>query len=503
MTSRRALLAALGAAVASRPALTTAATTPFTLGVASGDPLPDAVALWTRLAPDPAADDGGLPARAVPVQWEVAADPGFVRIVAAGESRADPADAHSVHVDATGLAAGGTWWYRFHALGWTSPVGRTRTAPAAGAAVASARFAIAACANWEQGWFTPYRAIAADDVDAVLMLGDYLYDYAPAMDAPDLVRAHTPGLCRTLAEYRRRWSQYRTDPDLQAAHAAHPWLAIWDDHEVARDCWREGSPDVAPDAFAAVRAAAYRAWWEHMPTRLPPPDGPRLSIYRGADWGDLAALSLLDIRQYRDEQACGGGIGPRCAAALDPARTMLGAEQEAWLDARLRSSTARWNLVAQSVLMAELDIDPLGGEPSVSADSWDGYPAARARLLAPAAEGATRNLVVLAGDMHSAWATDLRADFRDPASPVVATEFVTTAVSARNQIGPALGLARLANPHLRFVDVRNGYTRLDLDTDRCVATFLAVDDIADPAAAVVVAGRWQTSDGAPGAVAAS
>lgn len=472
--------------------------TPFTLGVASGDPLPDAVALWTRLAPDPAAPDGGMPPEPVAVRWEVAADPDFATIVATGEASADPADAHAVHADATGLAAGGTWWYRFHALGWTSPIGRTRTAPAADAPVTTARFALAACAHWEEGFFSAYRAIADDDVDAVIHLGDQLYDYAPEPGPPAPVRVHTPGLCRTLAQYRLRWAQYRTDPDLQAALAAHPWLATWDDHEVARDYHREGSPAVDTADFATVRAAAYRAWWEHMPTRLPRPDGPDLPIFRAVAWGDLAQIALLDTRQYRDAPVCGGGITTRCDAALDPDRTMLGAEQEAWLDKRLQQSAARWNLLAQSVLVAPLDTAILPGDPVVSEDAWDGYPAARRRLLSPVAEGAVANVVVLTGDMHSAWVADLRADPEDSSSPIIATEVVTAAISARNEVGEALGLARVLNPHLRFFDARNGYTRLELDPDRCVAVFLALADATDPATPPAEIARWATLAGEPG-----
>ena len=281
---------------------------PFTLGVASGDPTPTAVILWTRLAPDPL-NGGGMPAVDVPVGWEVATDDAFTQVVASGTTIATPAHGHTVHVDATGLAPDTWFHYRFTASGFTSPVGRTRTAPAAGSSPASMRFAFASCQNWPAGYYTAHRALAAEDVDVVHFLGDYIYENG----SQGPVRPHNSPEITTLTAYRNRYALYRGDPDLQASHAAFPWIITWDDHEVENNYAGLNPQDPADAAtFAARRAVAYQAWWEHQPVRLPAPTGPDLTIRRSFDWGDLARFAVVDGRQHRSDQACGDSLGPPC-----------------------------------------------------------------------------------------------------------------------------------------------------------------------------------------------
>src|SRR5829696_1759568 len=316
---------------------------PFTLGVASGDPLPDGVVLWTRLAPTPLDPGGGMPDAPVPVAYEVAADERFRRIVRRGSALARPAGAHTVHADVRGLRPGATYWYRFRAGGELSPTGRARTAPAAGARVRRARFATASCQNYQDGYYTAHQALAGEDLDFVVFLGDYIYEGRPN---PAALRSHD-GVAEplTLDEYRSRHALYRSDPDLQAAHAAFPWVVTLDDHEVDNN-WADDIPQdpglQSPEAFRARRIAAFQAYWEHMPLRrAQAPRGPDMTLYRRLGWGDLLQLDVLDTRQYRSDQPTS------LAGAEDPASTMLGAEQEAWLDRGLAGSSARWNALAQ------------------------------------------------------------------------------------------------------------------------------------------------------------
>ena len=479
-------------------------TNPFTLGVASGDPLPDGVVLWTRLAPDPL-NGGGMEPVPVEVRWEVAADDAFSRIVQTGVATASPNLAHSVHVDVRGLEPGRPYVYRFLAGNEVSPVGRTRTAAALAAPPDRLRFAVASCAHWEHGSFAAYRHLAAEDLDLVVFLGDYLYDAAasegslPDDGAP--VRRHPEGAAVTLEDYRTRHALYKTDPDLQAAHAAVPWVATWDDHEVennyAADRSETGDP---PDRFLAKRAAAYQAYYEHMPLRPESmPQGPDLRLYRRLTYGDLAEFSALDTRQYRTDQPCGAGAQPRCAAALDPNATMLGPEQERWLLAGLDASTARWNVIAQQVMMAELDTQ-LGPGEKFATDIWDGYPAARNRILGHIMSRGIANPVVLTGDIHSTWVNDLKADFLEPDSTVVATEFVAPSITAFNPYARQLPFLLLGNPHVKYFDARHGYVRCELTADRWQTDICALETVADPAAPVATIASFVVEAGRPGAV---
>ncbi|MCG6871975.1 MAG: alkaline phosphatase D family protein [Gammaproteobacteria bacterium] len=475
---------------------------PFPLGVASGDPLSDGFLLWTRLAPDPL-HGGGMGSQAVPVDFAVATDESMRRVVRRGTALATAELGHSLHVEVRGLEPNRWYWYRFSTGGFRSPLGRTRTLPARGTTTGSMRLAVVSCQNFGRGFFTAYRHIREDNPDLVLHLGDYLYEtnYGRA------VREQLPE-AYTLEDYRNLYAQYRSDPDLRAAHAACPWLAIWDDHEVDNDYAGENPAyTVSRKAFLRRRAAAYQAWYEHMPVRLRPgdhPGGGSLRIYRSLQFGDLAGIHALDCRQYRDDQACGtkkkrgGQVIRNCAARLDPKRTMLGDRQERWLLNGLGSGTTRWNVIAQALMMAKLDQHPGSGEAFWS-DGWDGYPAARARLLAFIRERPVANPVVLSGDIHSFWVNDLKADFDDPASATIGTEFVTTSVSAHGADFFRKFLPD--NPHVQFFEhAYRGYLRCDLDHRRWRTELRAVRSITRPASDVFTLKSFEVEAGRPGAV---
>lgn len=475
----------------------------FALGVASGHPTPDGVVLWTRLVGE------DLPA-AVPVRWELAADEAFRQVVARGDVTARADEAHTARAEPAGLAPGRPWWYRFEALGDRSATGRTCTAPAPDARVDRLVFAIASCQRWEHGRWAAWRHLAAQDLDLVLFLGDYVYEYADAVRA---VRRHGLGEIATLDDYRARYALYRTDPALQAAHAAAPWFPIWDDHEVQNDYAGLQPQDLAP-GFAARRAAAYRAWWEHMPvprSMKPAADG-GVPLAGRLAWGRLATLHRLDTRQHRDPQPCprpgrGGSntvFAADCPALQDPSRSLLGRAQEDWL-ARGWDRGRPWNLVAQTTLVAPLHgADPHSVRgPLVWTDRWDGYPAARRRLAEGLQAAGVTGAVLLGGDTHAHQVADLHRDPDDPASPVVAAEFVGTSISSRGRSQAQLDALRGYNPHLHLArtDVR-GATRFVLTPGRLDAELLAVRDPADDASAVDVLARFAVEPGRPGVSAA-
>ena len=508
MVDRRRFLIGLGA-LATTPALgpynpkPRFSAAPFTLGVASGYPQPGGVVLWTRLAPVPLAPNGGMPAEVVPVRWEIARDDGMKDIVAQGTAYSEPEWAHSVHVEVSGLQPARPYWYRFAAGDAVSPVGRTQTAPAAGARNNRLRFAFVSCQHYEHGYFGAYRHVVADAPDVLLHLGDYIYEFSSAREQ---VRRHGTGEAITLSDYRARYALYKTDPDLQAAHAACPWLVTWDDHEVENDYADDRSQSLDPPQwFLARRAAAYKAWYEHMPApRSMVPFGPQARIYGRSAFGSLVNFFMLDDRQFRSHEACprpgrGGSnsVDPtQCAELADPKRTMLGAVQEQWLEASLGASRARWNVIAQQTRMAQMDEQPGPGRRAWT-DSWDGYPAARRRLLEALA--AKPNPVVIGGDIHSFNVNQLKLDFDDPASPVVGAEFVGTSISSNGWSQERLDALRADNAHVLLADSRyRGYVRVEVTPTELRADLRALDSVATRDSKCTTLASFIVEDGKPG-----
>jgi alkaline phosphatase D len=495
--ARRRFLAALGALAVSP--LARADSNPFALGVASGYPTPSGMVLWTRLI-------GASSLAAAPVDWEIAADESMRTIVGRGSTLADPAWAHSVHVEPQGLEPDRWYWYRFTAGDAQSPVGRTRTAPAATAQPANLRFGFASCQHYEQGYFAAYRHMVADAPDLIAFLGDYIYE---SHWGRDLVRSHDAPEPYTLDEYRARYALYKSDPDLQAAHAACPWIVTWDDHEVDNDYADDRPEDgMEKTQFLQRRAAAYRAYYEHMP--LPArmqPKGPDMRIYTTLDWGALARFYALDDRQYRSWHACPrqgrrGGSNTvdieQCGRLFSPGRTMLGRTQERWLDRAFGESRAAWNVLAQQTPMAQFDQKPGPGRRAWT-DGWDGYPAARDRLLKSIADRKIRNPVVIGGDVHSFNVNQLKLDFDDPASPIVASEFVGTSITS--QAWPQERLEPLLpdNPHMLLVDSRyRGYVRVEVTPQRWTADLRAMESVQRRDAACSTLATFVVENGRPG-----
>ncbi len=435
---------------------------PFKLGVASGYPRPDGMVLWTRLL-------ANLDPVPIPVRWEVATDESMRRIVASGAGAALPEWAHSVHVEPRGLDADRWYWYRFIAGDAVSPVGRTRSAPEAGALSPRLRFAFASCQQYEQGWFTAYRHMAGDDLDLVAFVGDYIYEGSWGRD---LVRSHGAPEVYSLGDYRARYALYKSDPDLQKAHQLFPWIFTWDDHEVDNDYANDVPEDGMPrEHFLARRAAAYRAYYEHMP--LPSgmrPNGPDMRIYTALQWGQLASFQIIDDRQYRAPQVCpskkpGGStvVDPEvCTAIGDRSRSMLGAEQETWLERALVESKSDWNILVQQTLMAQLD-RKLGEGRQFWTDGWDGYPAARRRLLEFLGSRRIANPVVIGGDVHMHWVADLKPDFDDEKSPVVASEFCGTSITSQGASQKMVNALLPENPHMKYGrSDHRGYVRASI-----------------------------------------
>lgn len=469
----------------------------FALGVASGDPRPDSVILWTRLVNDPMADDGGVPAQPLPVRWEVAADESFDDIVASGDAVAEPALAHSVHVDAAGLEPDSWYWYRFAVGEGRSPVGRTRTAPAYGDEVDRLRFAFASCQNYQAGHWPAHAQLAAEDLDLLVFLGDYIYEEGPITGA---VRTHRSAAPTDLAGYRRRYGEYKADPALQASHAHVPWLCTWDDHEVANN-YASDVPDGGgdPEAFRERRAAAYQAFYEHMPVRVEPPDGSELTLHRSLRWGRLARFYVLDGRQHRSDQACDvpRDVGLSCPDVADDDRTMLGAEQEEWLGRRLAESHTTWNVVAQQTIVSKITV-PLGADEGLNLDQWDGYPAARRRLVDQLR--AVDNPVVITGDIHASGVAVVTDDPDDPTTAAVVPELVGTSVSSTfpENLVELVEMAAAASPSVRYVEPRQrGYVVCDVTAEALEAAFRYVSTTLSPEADVTTGARWRIAAGDP------
>ena len=442
------------------------------------------------------------PRRRVPVQWQVAEDERFRRVVRAGLALAGAEDAHSVHVDVHGLRPGRDYFYRFRAGRELSVTGRTRTAPPAGA-MRPMRFAFASCMNFRAGHFQTLRDMAAQDLDAVFFLGDYVYEYPvtqlaggrvlPA-DLPPEVVPET----RTLEQYRLRYALYKREADVIAAQAAAPWIMMWDDHEVYNDY------EAATEEQLLRQAAAYRAYWEHMPLRKPQrPTGSDGRLYRRLAYGDLAQFDLLDARQYRTPQLRPATIGDS-ASRRDPARTILGAEQEQWFAAGLAASRARWNIVPQGVLLALVNTaSSLDVPPTYSSGNWDGYRASQQRVFDAVgrarAVGTLDNFVVLTGDVHCGYVSELPSDLDDPVSTPLGTEFTSLSVSSAQDFDPAANAGRQVrvrtNPQMKWADLHCGYVVGDLTRDALTLEYRAVDRVSVPSDPVYALRRFAVESG--------
>lgn len=459
---------------------------PFSLGVASGDPVPDGVILWTRLAPEPLVGSGMPPGVSVAVQWEVAADEAFRRVVRRGTVTARADAAHTVHVDVRGLESDRWYWYRFRTYGSggpvDSPTGRTRTAPRPDAAIDEFRFAFASCQRYEDGYYTAHRHMSDEDLRMVLFLGDYVYE---SVAEPATPRHHGLDEAQTLDDYRRRYALYRSDADLQRAHQSFPWLIVWDDHELLNDF--AGQAARRDPRLAARRRAAYQAFAEHMPIRARlARGGDSLQMYRRLAVGRLANICLLDTRQYRSLPACDGGLQDGCADARDPRRTMLGSRQEAWLFDSLRRSPARWQIVAQQVPFATVDREP-GPGVSLHMDKWDGYHASRERILDLLAARGRHDTVVLTGDNHNSWLMELRRRTDAESAEPIANEFVGTSISSTgdgaDQRDP-YACVLSDNPHARYLNSRRGYVRCTVTAREWHTDFRVVPYVSTPDAPV-------------------
>lgn len=482
----------------------------FSLGVASGEPRPDSVVLWTRLAPLPLMADGGMPPRPITIMWEVAYDEQFYRIARSGSTVVLPERAHALHLEVEGLAPGRQYFYRFMAAGQTSPIGRTRTAPDLNSKPSSLRMALTSCQHYEAGYFTLHREIAEADLDLVLFVGDYIYD----TEMPGLTRVrqhphefpHDPSKY-TLEDYRIHHASYKLDPDLRANHAAHPWLMVWDDHEVMNDYAADTAPDVEDkETFLKIRAAAYRAYFEHLPVspkRMP--KGPGMPMRDRFEWGQLAELWTVDTRQYRGGHVCRGrpliGTGEalwRCRAAGAESRTMLGQPQEDWLADTLLASSRDWKFIAQSTQISPGGLrTPLGRV--YYADGWDAFPKARERLMSAIGQPRVQNVVCLGGDVHRHVAANLRVDPQDRNSEVVASEIVTSSLSSKGLSEFLSTWMRMSNPdllHLR--SDQRGYVVLDVTPQQLVAEFRGTPHPVIPQSKTQVQARFVIDQGVPG-----
>ncbi len=502
-------LAATGLAGLAAPGIARAtavpkfATDPFTLGVASGYPGATSIVLWTRLAPEPLAPGGGMSEAVVPVRWEIATDESFRKGVRQGTAYAEPDWAHSVHAEIEGLDPATTYWYRFTAGNARSVAGRTRTAPAAGSPNARLRMAVASCQQYEHGYFAAYRHMLDDDLDLVLHVGDYIYERSWGRD---LVRSHGSPECYTLDDYRARHALYRTDRDLAAAHAMCPWIVTWDDHEVDNDYADALSEeDDVPELFLARRAAAYQAYYEHLPLpRRAVPFGASMRLYASNAFGSLAQVVTLDERQYRSPQACprlgrrGANRVKDCSDLWLPERTKLGAQQESWFEAQLAASKSLWNLTAEGTVIAYIDEQPGPGEQFWT-DGWNGYPAARRRLLESTVRSGATNPVFFSGDIHAFLAANLQREPTDPESHVVASEFTTTSITSQALPQAQLDSRRQENPAIQWANSeRRGYLRLDLDRNRLLVDLVAMESVTRPDAGRSIQASFVVEAGQPG-----
>lgn len=483
---------------------------PFRLGIASGDPSPDGFVIWTRLAPDPFAEDYGMPMQAVEVRYEVAEDRSFQTIVRQGTALARPELAHSVHVELSGLNPGREYYYRFSAGDERTYRGRARTTPAPGAPVDRLKFAVAGCQNYEEGYYTAYRHLANENPDFVFCYGDYIYEYRDAPVRPwqgpvESVRRHHGNEIYSIGDYRRRYAQYKMDIDLQRAHAAAPWLVTWDDHEIDNNWVSNIDEDgTDPRYFRLRQQMAMQAYYEHMPLRMASlPVGTQMQIHRRMQWGNLADINLLDTRQFRSDQPCDDRFGTSCDGIGDPNAQVLGTRQLDWLMGNMRSSDAGWQVIAQQIMMMDLDRRPDEPGTQINTDSWAGYRVPRRELLDRIDRAGLDSTIVLTGDEHQHYAGELHRDGQAIDGAPVATEFVATSISSggngfeiRNDMVPI----RDANEQLKFVNSQRGYLICEVTPEAWTSHHRVVDVISRPGGDVSTAASFRVERGRPGLI---
>lgn len=466
---------------------------PFTLGVAAGDPWPDGFVIWTRLAPRPLDEHGGMPAAHVPVQWEVAEDEGFSRVVRKGEALARPELAHSVHVEVAGLEPQRPYWYRFFlARTDVSPVGMARTAPARDALPQRLRIGVAGCQHYETGYFDAWRHLANEpDLDLIFHYGDYIYEGGPGQlglrpNGGTGVRQHVGGEIHSIDDYRRRYAQYKSDPYLQAAHAGCAFASSFDDHEIDNNWASEFDQDgTYPEIFALRRFAALQAWYEHMPVRkaqFPAHGG--LLAHRRLDYGRLMRIHVLDTRSYRADQPCGDNFRKNfCPTEAHVASTVLGDAQEKWLDEGLGGSAATWNLLAQQIIVMPVDFREEGAkEAQFATDLWDGYRPARRRLIESIRRHDLSNVIIAAGDHHRHLVGSVPENDDEPDGRKVAVEFQAASISSDGNGKGEAGLAHMMknNPHFDLYSDRRGYQLFDVAPDRWKTDVKIMDQVEAP-----------------------
>lgn len=477
---------------------------PFTLGVASGDPSSTGIVIWTRLAPRPLAPDNGMPNENVSVSWSVAKDEAMKQVVQKGTTTANPEFGFSVHVEVDGLEPNRWYYYQFQAAGEVSPVGRTKTAPAPDDKNASFNFAFASCQHYEQGYFNAFTHMAQEDLDLILHLGDYIYEYGAAASKNNPRKHVGKSEIKAIEDYRIRYSQYRTDPDLQLVHRFFPWAVTWDDHEFDNNYSDEISEESGVDLeeFLKRRAIAYKTYFEFMPLRKRSlPKGHDMLLYRKLPFGHLANFFVLDTRQYRTDQPCGDGNGPPCDDVFDPNASLLGKDQKDWLFNGLKKSNAKWNILAQQVMVARVDKKP-GQDIHYSRDQWGGYDHERTEMLQYFKDSNVSNPIVLTGDIHSNWANNLKVNFDKPDSETVATEFVTTSISSGGNgydSSERTKAIQSENPFVKLLNINRGYVKCSLSEEKCETKFQTVPRVDVPHSELITRATFVVEDGNPGA----
>jgi alkaline phosphatase D len=512
---KRALLKKLTIATALLPASSTLwaqqklSKNPFTLGVASGSATHDAVVLWTRLY-DQGVFSSNIPNEIIPVKWEISKDEAFAQVVQSGVSQATPDLAHSVHVELSGLPSNQWFFYRFQVGEFTSATGKTRTFAAHNAPADKLKIAFASCQHYELGYFNAYPHVVAEKPDVLLFLGDYIYEYAPGKKG---VRTVEGSWCLTLADYRKRYATYKQEKELQEVHACCPWLVTWDDHEVQNDYAGTQEGSMGPSTnFLKRRAAAYQAYYEHMPLKASVltegiaglDKGAEMRIYDNYKFGSLLSLSMLDTRQYRSPQACtpngktgSGVLDPKsCELLSDQSRSMLGLQQEQWLEKQLQDGKDHaWNLIGQSTLFGQILLSYADG-PKIWNDGWDGYPVTRSRITQQLVKHKVPNPVILGGDVHESWVGYVKEDYGSPASKAVGVEFCGASISSYE--GRNTSVRQKRNPHFVFSEgLRMGYTVMEFNKNELNVAIRAVKDHRQKTSEIETLAKFRVPAGAP------